>query len=210
MAFIAARALVPIEYMVVTTAGSPVGIAEIANATPETKMASSSWSLARPSSTIARKASPAIPAIRTVSRSSCFWSGVLSASVLLSSSAIWPISVSMPVPVTIISPRPRVTAVCMKAMLTRSPKPTSGVPMDSVAFSVGVLSPVRAASSISRVAATKSRPSAGTMFPASMRTMSPGTRSLASTSTASPLRRTRAMVFIVFSRAARLASAFDS
>ena len=39
--------------------------------------------------------------------------GVLSDSVLLSRSAMWPISVPMPVVVTIISPRPRVTEVFM-------------------------------------------------------------------------------------------------
>ena len=66
-------------------------------------------------------ASPAMPAMIIVSRSSCFCSGVLSASVWLSRSAMWPISVSMPVPVTIISPRPRVTAVFMNAMQRRSP-----------------------------------------------------------------------------------------
>ena len=47
------------------------------------------------------------------SASSCFCSGVLSVSVLASMSAMWPISVSMPVAVTIISPRPRVTEVFM-------------------------------------------------------------------------------------------------
>ena len=47
------------------------------------------------------------------SPSSCFCSGVLSVSVLASRSAMWPISVSIPVAVTIISPRPRVTEVFM-------------------------------------------------------------------------------------------------
>ena len=62
------------------------------------------------------KARPAKPAMIMVSRSSCFCSGVLSVSVLLSRSAMWPISVPMPVVVTIISPRPRVTEVFIKAM----------------------------------------------------------------------------------------------
>ena len=47
------------------------------------------------------------------SASSCFCSGVLLVSVLASMSAMWPISVSIPVAVTIISPRPRVTEVFM-------------------------------------------------------------------------------------------------
>ena len=56
---------------------------------------------------------PAMPAMMITSRSSCFCRGVLSASVLFSRSAMCPISVPMPVVVTIISPRPRVTAVFM-------------------------------------------------------------------------------------------------
>ena len=47
------------------------------------------------------------------SPSSCFCSGVFSVSVFASMSAMWPISVSIPVAVTIISPRPRVTDVFM-------------------------------------------------------------------------------------------------
>ena len=123
---------------------------------------------------------------------------------------MWPISVSIPVVVTIISPRPRVTAVFMKAMHSRSPRPTSAPAMVSVSFSVGVLSPVRAASSISRVAATNRRPSAGTRLPASISTTSPGTSPSASISIAWPSRRTRAMFLSIFSSAERLASALAS
>jgi len=98
----------------------------------------------------------------------------------------------------------------MNAMLSRSPSPTSSLAMASVLFSVGTLSPVRAASSISSVAATMRRPSAGTRLPASNNTMSPGTRVSATTSITWPSRRTRAMFFISFSSEARLSSAFDS
>ncbi len=45
--------------------------------------------------------------------SSCLCSGVFSVPVFASRSAMWPISVSMPVSVTTISPRPRVTDVFM-------------------------------------------------------------------------------------------------
>ena len=62
---------------------------------------------------IRTKARPARLAMMIVSRSSCFCSGVLSASVLFSRSAMLPISVPMPVVVTIISARPRVTEVFM-------------------------------------------------------------------------------------------------
>ena len=74
----------------------------------------------------------------------------------------------------------------------------------------GRLSPVRAASSISRVAATQIRPSAGTRLPASISTTSPGTSSSASISTAWPPRRTRAMVFIIWASALTLSSALAS
>ena len=95
-------------------------------------------------------------------------------------------------------------------MQWRSPRGTSGLSMASVSLGEATLSPVRAASSISRVAVTNRRPSAGTRLPASISTMSPGTSCSASISMAWPSRRTRAMFFIIFSSAARLASALDS
>ena len=99
----------------------------------------------------------------------------------------------------------------MKAMQIRSPSGTSS-PGDRArsSFPTGRLSPVSAASSISSVAATKIRPSAGTRLPASTRTTSPGTSSSASISIAWPSRRTRAIVFIILASASTLASAFAS
>ena len=94
-----------------------------------------------------------------------------------------PISVFIPVPVTIISPRPRVTDVFMNTMPSRSPSGTSSRSIVATSLRTGVLSPVSAASSISSVAATNSRPSAGTRLPASISTTSPGTSSAASIST---------------------------
>ena len=64
---------------------------------------------------------PAIPAMIFDRLSSCFCSGVLLARVVDSRSAMWPISVFIPVAVTTTSPRPRVTEVFMYAMLVRSP-----------------------------------------------------------------------------------------
>ena len=55
--------------------------------------------------------------MRSISRCS----GVRSSSVRPSRRATWPISVSMPVAVTTARPRPRVTAVPLKTMLSRSP-----------------------------------------------------------------------------------------
>ncbi len=78
-----------------------------------------------------------MPTITWVRRSSCFCSGVLSASVWLSRVAMLPISVSIPVPVTIISPRPRVTEVFMNARQMRSPSPTSSPGIAASSFSTG-------------------------------------------------------------------------
>ena len=153
---------------------------------------------------------PAIVAITFDRPSSCFCSGVLSVSVPASISAMWPISVPIPVEVTIISPRPRVTDVFMYAMPMRSPSGTSAPGTGCGDLLTGRLSPVSAASSISSVAATQTRPSAGTRLPASISTTSPGTRPSASISMAWPSRRTRAIVLSIFASAFTLSSAFAS
>ncbi len=98
----------------------------------------------------------------------------------------------------------------MNARQCRSPIPTSAASIAATSFRTGTLSPVSAPSSISSVAATKSRPSAGTRLPASIRTMSPGTSPSESISIASPSRRTRAMFLSIFSRAPTLAAALAS
>ena len=113
IAFRRAISRVPRESSAVTTAGRPVGIAAIASVTPVTRSLSKSSPLASPIPTTITSATPAIDAITFERPSSCFCSGVFSVSVLASMSAIWPISVPMPVCVTIISPRPRVTDVFM-------------------------------------------------------------------------------------------------
>ena len=106
-------------------------------------------------------------------------------------------------------PAPRVTCVFMNARSTRSPSAESaGTP--STCLGTGALSPVRADSSISSVAARRMRPSAGTRSPASTVTMSPGTRSSMGTSTISPPRRTFALTIIIFWSAATLAEALPS
>ena len=75
---------------------------------------------------------------------------------------------------------------------------------------IGALSPVRAASWVSRVAERISRPSAGTMSPDSRFTMSPGTRSVALTCTRVPPRTTLACGVVILARASTLARAFIS
>ncbi len=90
---------------------------------------------------MARNAIPATPTMIWVRWSSCFCSGVLSASVWFSNVAMLPISVLIPVPVTIISPRPRVTEVFMNARHSRSPRPTSSPSIGATSLSTGALSP---------------------------------------------------------------------
>ena len=104
--------------------------------------------------------------------------------------AIWPIWVCMPVAVTTITPVPRVTDVFWKSMLARSPSAASALSSISVPLATGALSPVRAASWVSRVADRIRRPSAGTRSPASTCTMSPGTTSDAGMSRRTPSRVT--------------------
>src|SRR5829696_8268248 len=174
----------PIDNSAVTTAGSPVGIAATASATPVMNSVSNDCPRTSPSAMTSSNATPAMAAMILDRPSSCFCSGVLSVSVVASRLAMWPISVPIPVAVTTISPRPRVTEVFIYAMQMRSPSGTSSPGTGSVALATGRLSPVRAASSISRVAATQMRPSAGTRLPASISTTSPGTSPSASISIA--------------------------
>ena len=71
-----------------------------------------------------------------------------------------PTSVSIPVFVTSNEPAPRVTWVFMNARSIRSPSAESAATC-STCFGTGRLSPVRADSSISSVAAVRSRPIRG-------------------------------------------------
>ena len=104
---------VPMDSSAVTTAGRPVGIAATASATPVMNSVSNDSPRISPSTMTNTRATPAMDAMIFDSASSCFCRGVLSVSVLASRSAMCPISVFMPVPVTMISPRPRVTEVFM-------------------------------------------------------------------------------------------------
>ena len=95
-------------------------------------------------------------------------------------------------------------------MSIRSPSGTSVPSTGSRTFATGVLSPVSPASSISSVAATRMRPSAGTLSPASKPTMSPGTSSSAGICTRSPSRRTLAVMMSIWRSAATLSAALPS
>ncbi|CAH0293151.1 hypothetical protein SRABI128_03952 [Microbacterium sp. Bi128] len=210
MAFFLAILTDPTDRMVVTTAGSASGMEPTASATPIPKSTAKDSPEARPITTMAINAKRAAIMMKMVSRSTCLVSGVFSTFCPDSMWAMWPTSEPMPVVVTRISPWPRVTFVFMNAMFRRSPMPTSCRPMVSVSFSTATLSPVRAPSSIWRVAARMIRPSAGTRSPASTTTMSPGTICSAGSSTTSPSRRTLAIAFIICPREAAASSALPS
>ena len=110
---LAASACVPSESIVVTTAGSPVGIAAIARLIPIRNRSSKSSPLIRPKTMTSPSAAAAMIVISTVSWSSWRVSGVFSCWTPLSIPEIWPTSVAIPVAVTTISPRPRVTVEFM-------------------------------------------------------------------------------------------------
>ena len=142
-------------------------------------------------STMTATALQAMTPSTLVSLSSSRCSGDFVFSTDDSSVAMLPICVVMPVAVTSIVPVPRVTDVFWNAMLARSPSGTSSSASVITSLPIGVLSPVSAASCVSIVAVRSSRPSAGTMSPASSSTMSPGTSSCAGICTRAPSRRTR-------------------
>jgi len=107
-----AISVAPSARMVVITIGIPVGIAAMASVIPSTYRSENDAPQAvRPITIISTNAIPAMLAMMTVKPSTCLVSGDFSSSAASSMPAICPTSVSMPVPVTSISPRPRVTLV---------------------------------------------------------------------------------------------------
>jgi hypothetical protein len=113
IAFAAASIRVPSERIAVTTAGRPVGIAEMANAIAAVKTAVKSLPRARFSRIETTSAMPATTRIWLVSAASWRVSGVSVSSAACSSPETWPTSVSMPVAVTTKRAAPRVTLVFM-------------------------------------------------------------------------------------------------
>ena len=193
-----------------TTAGRFSGMAPTAKATAAVKTTVNLSPRARLRTIDTTRATPAIHRICWVSLSSWRVRGVLTACSACSIPEMWPTSVAIPVAVTTNSPEPRVTLVFMYTMSERSP---SGVPAPStgsVPLATGRLSPVSADSAISIVAARSSRPSAGTMSPASIETMSPGTSCSAGISCSCPSRIALALTIIIFCNAATAVAALPS
>ncbi len=201
--------VVPPDRIAVTTAGRPVGMAETENAMAVRNSTSIGVFRNRPRPIETSRATPAMTRIWLVSRLSWRVSGVISSSVTWSMPLMCPTSVAMPVLVTSSVPAPRVTWVFMKARSIRSPSAESAATA-STCLGTGTLSPVRADSSISSVAAVSNRPSAGTRSPASMLTMSPGTSCSIGRVASAASRRTFALTTIIFWRAATLADALPS
>ena len=197
IAFRPASSTLPRERTTWTTVGSASGMADIASATALMNNALHGSPRCRPSANITTIVAPAAPAIHSVRVFICLVSGVSSFAVVSSMWAIWPTCVPLPVPVTIITPLPCVTGVCMNAMLIWSLGPRSSSGSVSATLPAGVLSPVRADSSICSELAAIRRPSAGTWSPAVSKTMSPTTSSSAGISASAPPRRTRAVSFII-------------
>ena len=113
IALASASSRVPRDRIVVTTAGRPVGIAAIANATATVKTSVKLWPRAMLITTDATSARPAIVTSCLVSFSSCSVSGDLDSSWRCSIPEMWPTSVAIPVAVTTNAPVPRVTFVFM-------------------------------------------------------------------------------------------------
>ena len=200
----------PLESIACTKVGRPVGMAEIAIEMPSRSTEAISWPRTRSNTTITATAPHAIHPSTPVRESSSRCSGDFAGATAESIEAMRPISVPIPVSVTTIVAVPRVTWVFWNTMFTRSPSVVSGSRTAVASLAMGALSPVSAASWVSRVAARSNLPSAGTMSPASRVTTSPGTSVVASTSRTDPSRSTFAWGTCIFARASTEALAFIS
>ena len=192
-----ASSAAPSDMTTCSTVGIASGIAAIASATALVNTTVDDSPRCAPSTNITTIVTPAAAAIHRVSVFSCRVSGVSSRAVVASIPAILPTSVSPPVAVTIITPLPCVTGVCMNAMSVCSPGARSSPSGISTPLEAGTLSPVSADSSICNALAAMIRPSAGTSSPAASRTTSPTTTSSAAISASDPSRRTRAVAFTI-------------
>jgi len=132
--------------------------------------------------------------------------GVGSSTVASSIRASTPISVFMPVAVTIARPTPWAIAVPISTMLRRSPGETTSGRV-SGCFVTASLSPVREASAIRNPLAERSRASAPTASHSDRARISPHTSSADGTVTSSPPRSAVLEVVVMAPRAATASSA---
>ena len=200
----------PDDSMACTNVGNPVGMEAIAVEMHSSTSVVVSWPRTRPKMAMIATATKAIRPNTLVMPSSSCCSGERDRLVAFTMPAIRPISVALPVAVTTNAVVPRVTWVFWNTRFVRSPSATSPSGNVPASLGTGALSPVSAASCTSSVAEETIRPSAGTTSPASIRTMSPGTSLVDSSSAIWPERRTRACGTCSFASASTLARALSS
>src|SRR3990167_2814248 len=181
----------PIARATEMATGSPSGIALTASATDIMKRSWIPIPRNSPAPIRSATATPTAMAIMRANRSIRIIRGGCDSDRLPICSAILPISVATPVAVTTPRPRPRVIVDPADIRACRRSIVPSSVGADA-AFLTAIDSPVSRDSSHCRSALSPSWRSAGTRPPASSRTISPGTRSRASTSRGSPSRITDA------------------
>ena len=188
----------PMERIMVEIAGSPSGIAptasEIATISILTTGRPFSSPIAKMRTHITIAAMPIT--LPSFSRRTCI--GVCVSESLSSILAIFPISVSIPVPTTIPRPCPNVTTPLEYAIFLRSPRGMSSPSRVSGVFSTGTDSPVMDDSWILILYDSVILISAGTMSPTSSSTMSPGTTSSTLTTIGSPFLMTLATGAAIF------------
>ena len=200
----------PSASVMVTSAGSPSGIA----ATAKPMVAEISSPAGMPCSTLPiATMTTAITAMISDSflpkAPICLVSGVSKASISASMVVIRPISACAPVAVTTPTPCPAETSDDENSIDDRSPMPAPAATAPTC-LPDGTASPVSAASSTRRLLASSSRMSAGTFDPAETRTTSPGTSCSVGTRTHSPSRRTCASADNMFLMPASACSARPS
>ena len=138
-----------------------------------------------------------------------FSSGVGSSLTALSKPAIAPISVAMPVAVTIARPVPCATAVPLNTMFNLSPK-AAVCASGAVFLSTASLSPVNGASSTRSDAAVIKRASAPTASPSASTSTSPTTSSALLICKRLPPRKTDERASVMLARAATASLALAS
>ena len=121
-----------------------------------------------------------------------------------------PISAFIPVANTTPSPFPNTMGVDMKTSFFRSPTPIASFATKEASFKQGKDSPVNEDSLLLSEKDSRILISAGTILPSSRITMSPGTRSFASTERILPPLRTLARGEDIFFKASKAFSAFFS
>ena len=182
IAFFFAIFVTPIDNTIVTIAGSPSGIAATANPTDVINISFISIFLNIPIINIKKHIPKHIIPKFFPTSPNFFWIGVSGDSSFIIIFAILPTLVFIPVSVTTASACPPITIVVANAKFTISPIAISFFNIFFASFSTGMFSPVNAASSIFKLFEFISLQSAGTNFPASSITISPGTISSLETS----------------------------